>query len=78
MTETTYAVPETAVAAHQPAGRSPRGFGSIAIFAALLVLAGIVLVPILATALNGFKELGDLQSNPFGLRGASQSDAITL
>jgi len=26
-----------------------------------------VLVPILATALNGFKELGDLQSNPFGL-----------
>ena len=40
---------------------------SIAIFAALLVLAGVVLVPILATALNGFKELGDLQSNPFGL-----------
>ena len=26
-----------------------------------------MLVPILATALNGFKELGDLQSNPFGL-----------
>jgi raffinose/stachyose/melibiose transport system permease protein len=68
MTETTsYAVPETAVAADQPSGRSPRGFASIAIFAALLVLAGIVLVPILATALNGFKELGDLQSNPFGL-----------
>jgi len=67
MTETTYAVPETAVAAHQPSRRSPRGFASITIFAALLVLAGIVLVPILATALNGFKELGDLQSNPFGL-----------
>ena len=68
MTETTsYAVPETAVAADQPSGRSPRGFASIAIFAALLVLAGIVLVPILATALDGFKELGDLQSNPFGL-----------
>jgi len=67
MTETTYPVPEIAVAAHQPSGRSPRGFASIAIFAALLVMAGIVLVPILATALNGFKELGDLQSNPFGL-----------
>jgi raffinose/stachyose/melibiose transport system permease protein len=67
MTETTYAILETAAAAHEPAGRKPRGFGSIAIFAVLLVLAGIVLVPILATALNGFKELGDLQSNPFGL-----------
>ena len=67
MTETTYAVPESATAIHEPSGRSPRGFGSIAIFAALLILAGIVLVPILATALDGFKELGDLQSNPFGL-----------
>ena len=30
-------------------------------FAALLVLAGIVLVPLLATALSGFKDLGELQ-----------------
>ena len=67
MTETTLAVPESATAIHEPSGRSPRGLASIAIFAALLILAGIVLVPILATALNGFKELGDLQSNPFGL-----------
>jgi raffinose/stachyose/melibiose transport system permease protein len=58
MTETT---------SHEPSGRSPRGFGGILIFATLLVLAGVVLVPILATALNGFKELGDLQANPFGL-----------
>ena len=67
MTDTTYAVPESAAEAHEPSGRNPRGFGGIVIFAALLVLAGVVLVPILATALNGFKELGDLQSNPFGL-----------
>jgi raffinose/stachyose/melibiose transport system permease protein len=67
MTETTYAVAETAVAAHESSGRSPRGFGEILIFATLLILAGVVLVPILATALNGFKELGDLQANPFGL-----------
>jgi raffinose/stachyose/melibiose transport system permease protein len=67
MTETTYAVPEIAAAAHESSGRSPRGLGGIVIFATLLVLAGIVLVPILATALNGFKELGDLQANPFGL-----------
>ena len=26
-----------------------------------------MLVPLLATALNGFKELGELQANPFGL-----------
>src|ERR1700682_5660129 len=67
MTETAYAALETATAAHEPSGRRPRGFGAIAIFAALVVLAGVVLVPILATALNGFKELGDLQANPFGL-----------
>jgi raffinose/stachyose/melibiose transport system permease protein len=67
MTETAYAALETSTAAHESSGRGPRGFGAIAIFAALVVLAGVVLVPILATALNGFKELGDLQANPFGL-----------
>ena len=36
-------------------------------FAALVVLAGVVLFPILATALNGFKDLGELRTNPFGL-----------
>src|SRR5271166_1813342 len=67
MTEAAYPIPGTTTAAHEPAGRRPRGFGSIAIFAALIVLAGVVLIPILATALNGFKELGDLQANPLGL-----------
>ena len=51
----------------KPRAAAPRGLGSIAIFGALVVLAGVVLVPILATALNGFKELGDLQANPFSL-----------
>ncbi len=67
MTETALPLSETATAAHGPAGRAPRGFGAIAIFATLVVFGGIVLLPILATALNGFKELGDLQANPFGL-----------
>ena len=67
MAETSYAIRESVVAARESPGRRPRGFGSIAIFAALVVLAGVVLVPILATALNGFKELGDLQTSPFGL-----------
>jgi raffinose/stachyose/melibiose transport system permease protein len=42
------------------------GFANVAIFGALVVLAGVVLVPIVATALGGFKGLGELQSNPLG------------
>jgi raffinose/stachyose/melibiose transport system permease protein len=33
----------------------------------LLFVAGLVLVPLLATVLGGFKSLGDLRVNPFGL-----------
>ena len=36
-------------------------------FAILLVVAGLVLIPLLATVLGGFKSLGDLRVNPFGL-----------
>lgn len=36
-------------------------------WAFLLFVAGLVLVPLLATALGGFKTLGDLRTNPFGL-----------
>ena len=54
---------------------TPRAFGpsalaglrSIVTFAALIVLAGVVLLPIVATALGGFKDLGELHSNPIGL-----------
>lgn len=65
MTET--ALPIPAAATSVPGGRAPHGFGALVMVAALVVLAGIVLLPILATALNGFKELGDFQANPFGL-----------
>ena len=41
-------------------GRRPRGLASLVIFAALLVVAGAVLFPVLATALNGFKNLGEI------------------
>ncbi len=68
MTETSGAIQGVAVAAaHEPSGRRPGALASIAPFAALVVLAGVVLVPIIATALDGFKELGDLQSHPFSL-----------
>ena len=48
-------------------GRRPGGLAAIITFAALVVLAGAVLFPVLATALNGFKDLSELRTNPFGL-----------
>ena len=37
------------------------------LYAALLVVAAVVLVPLVTTALGGFKTLGDLRGNAFGL-----------
>jgi raffinose/stachyose/melibiose transport system permease protein len=68
MTDAAVATDVSALAAHEePSGRAPRGLAAIATFAALIVLAGVVLLPIVATALGGFKELGELHSNPIGL-----------
>jgi len=47
--------------------RRPGGLGAIIAFAALVVLAGAVLFPVLSTALNGFKNLSELRTNPLGL-----------
>ncbi|MEX0852007.1 MAG: carbohydrate ABC transporter permease [Bauldia sp.] len=33
----------------------------------LFLVAGLIVVPLLATAVGGFKELGELRTNPFGL-----------
>ncbi len=41
--------------------------GAILRFAALIVLATIVLFPLLTTFLDGFKTLGELHDNPIGL-----------
>ena len=68
MTEVSIAIEAAAPATtHEPSGPRPGALAGIAIFAVLILLAGVVLVPILATALNGFKELGDLESRPFSL-----------
>jgi raffinose/stachyose/melibiose transport system permease protein len=59
---------ETALPLALPARKRRRRaatFAGVAMFAALVVLAGAVLAPLLATALNGFKALGDLQAHPF-------------
>lgn len=39
-------------------------------YAVLFLVAGVVLVPLVATALGGFKSLGELRVNPFGLPAA--------
>ena len=49
------ASPFVAAATHEPPGRV-RARRDLALFAALVVLAGAVLFPVLATALNGFKD----------------------
>ncbi len=36
-------------------------------YAVLFIVAGIVLIPLVATALGGLKSLGELRVNPFGL-----------
>ncbi len=36
-------------------------------FAVLCVIAAIVMIPLMATALGGFKDLGELRANPLGL-----------
>ena len=66
MTETSD-VAAGASALRLPSRRRMNALAAIAIFGALVVLAGVVLVPILATALGGFKELGELRANLLGL-----------
>ena len=50
-----------------PSLRRMNALAAIAIFGALVVVAGIVLVPILATVFGGFKDLGELRVNLLGL-----------
>jgi raffinose/stachyose/melibiose transport system permease protein len=41
--------------------------GNVLRYGALIVLAAIVLVPLWASAIGGFKDLGELRADPFGL-----------
>lgn len=47
--------------------RRPGFVVQLYIYASLFLVAAIVLIPLIATALGGFKTLGELRSNPFGL-----------
>lgn len=44
----------------------PAGLYAVWRLAVLIVVAGIVLVPLFATAIGGFKDLGELRANPLG------------
>lgn len=37
------------------------------LYISLLIVASLVLIPLISTALGGFKTMGDLRGNPFGL-----------
>ncbi len=46
---------------------SPRAARKAYIYASLIVVTAIVIVPLVMTALGGFKTLGELRTNAFGL-----------
>jgi len=71
------ALPDAAVGGtswHGQATRRPAGSdrkrarrANLLTYTVLIVVAAIILVPLVATALGGFKTLGGLRANPFGL-----------
>ncbi|HEX3983577.1 MAG TPA: carbohydrate ABC transporter permease [Acidisoma sp.] len=56
-----------AVAERQVSRRRQATLYGVWRLAILIIVAGIVLLPLLATVLGGFKTLGELQTNPLGL-----------
>ena len=46
---------------------APVAFGPIYRLAVLVLVAGIVLIPLVATILGGFKSMGELRTDPIGL-----------
>ena len=66
MTEIAAAPPIDAATA-PGGGRRPNVGTQTYLYASLIVVAGIVIVPLVMTALGGFKTLGELRGNPFGL-----------
>lgn len=54
-----------------PTAMKARAFDSAVVwqYVALLLVAGLILIPIAATAVGGLKTIGELRTNPFGLPG---------
>lgn len=62
MTDTTAKPP-----ARQPFGRRLSLGHKVYAYSSLLIVTGIVVIPLLMTALGGFKTVGELRTNAFGL-----------
>lgn len=52
---------------HEGAASATLAINPVLRQAVLFTLAALVLIPLIATALGGFKSLGELRTNPFGL-----------
>lgn len=68
MTDTAAPIDATA----SSGGRSETTSTKVYLYTSLIIVAAIVLIPLLTTALGGFKTLGELRGNPFGLPSAWQ------
>ena len=51
----------------QMSGRRLSTGTQVYLYTAMIIIAAIVIIPLLTTALGGFKTLGDLRRNAFGL-----------
>lgn len=67
MTDSTIVAAPPAPSEHVMGGRRLSVGTQIYLYTSMLMVAAIVVVPLLTTALGGFKTLGDLRANPFGL-----------
>ncbi len=54
--------------------RSPLRWPAPARYAILFLVGAFVMAPLLVTVVGGFKELGELRTNPFGLPAVWQWD----
>jgi raffinose/stachyose/melibiose transport system permease protein len=66
----TDALADTPIASPGRTDQSGRRLGTgtqIYLYTAMIIIAAIVVIPLLTTALGGFKTLGDLRRNAFGL-----------
>ncbi|UIK04552.1 carbohydrate ABC transporter permease [Neorhizobium galegae] len=66
MTDISTAQPIDAASA-PTSGQRIRAGTQVYMYASLIIVAAIVVVPLITTALGGFKTLGELRGNPFGL-----------
>jgi len=66
MTDATIA-PKTLSSKKLDSTDGPRPRGKLWMYAALIIVAGIVIIPLYSTVVGGFKTLGELRANPFGL-----------